>query len=77
MKALLLIAAMAGSVPNPIPPDFNKCVWAIATPKGIKHGFKKKMVVMRPPLTRSDHAYLEYWRREKLAILQLCNDSPS
>lgn len=60
-------------VPDPIPPGFNECVIIVPTDKAHANGVTIKVGEMRPPLTREDHAYLAYWRREGWAILQLCH----
>lgn len=62
-------------VPDPIPEDFNKCVQVIWTDKGKAAGVDGRVGQMDPPLTREDHAYLEYWRREGWGVLKLCGDT--
>jgi len=59
-------------VPDPIPESFNECVRAIATDKGKENGFKGRVAEWEPPLSTEDRAFLEYYRREGWAKLQLC-----
>ncbi len=61
-------------VPDPIPPGFNECVRVVWTDKGRQNGIMGRVGQIDPPLTRQDHAYLTYWRREGWAKLELCRE---
>lgn len=78
---LFLVPAMAHGdgkeVPNPIPADFNECVRVIVSDKGREHGADARMATWEPPLTRKDHALLEYYRREGWGKLILCDSKQS
>lgn len=75
LLASLPVLAQDREVPDPIPADFDECVRVFVTDKGRENGVKSKVARLDPPLTREDHAYLEYWRREGWATLKLCGDT--
>ena len=81
--ALLVLAQPVSRythVPDPIPLDFNQCVQVVWTKEG-RAKYKGTdigiMGEMTPPIPKTDLAYLEYWRKEGLAVLQLCHNRAS
>lgn len=62
------------AIPEPIPADFNQCVRVFWTEKGRNQGITKKWGRLDPPVSKSDLALLEYWRREGWGVITLCDD---
>lgn len=82
---LLSAPALAGErpvshyqeIPDPIPLDFNQCVWAFSTQKGRDNGLIGKAAQWTPPLSKKALASLEYYRREGWAKLTPCRERES